>query len=442
MGHAQNDMKPERIQLAEGIYFNRVFTDKFKTSRLSIHFFTPLTDLAEASRVALISPVLRRGTRTYPTNTALSRRQEELYSASLGSFVSKTASCQSVAFSVTMLRREFVPDGQDLLAPAAELLKEVIFTPLLDPTTGVFLDEYVEGEKRNLINRIRSMQNNKAAFASFRCTSLMHEGEPYAVYENGSVEEVEKITPASLYEAYRALLSEAHIEIYFAGTEEAEAVLSHIRPAIEAIRRFPCPIPPALVKRKAEHRKTVTERAESAQGRLCMGFRTGTTADDPDAAALLLFTYVYACSPTSKLFVNVREKLSLCYSCSANLVSSIGTMTVTAGLENKKRGRAIREILRQLRKMRAGKVTENELMMAKKTLLGQLMGYYDSPMLIELWYLPRLLRGNTETIGELRDKLETVTVKDLARVAKRLTLDTVYFLRAGQDGGEEEDCDE
>jgi predicted Zn-dependent peptidase len=117
-------------------------------------------------------------------------------------------------------------------------------------------------------------------------------------------------------------------------------------------------------------------------------------------------------------------------------------MTVTAGLENKKRGRAIREILRQLRKMRSGKVTENELMMAKKTLLGQLMGYYDSPMLIELWYLPRLLRGNTETIGELRDKLETVTVKDLARVAKRLTLDTVYFLRAGQDGGEEEDCDE
>ena len=269
----------------------------------------------------------------------------------------------------------------------------------------------------------------------------MHAGEAYGLNKFGTVEEVARITPASLYTSYRALLSEARIEIFYEGTEDSEQVLSYVRPVIERIRRYPSATEVKLTRGQKVRRKTVTEHTEAAQARLCLGFRTGISFADRDALALTLCNYVYAASPTSKLFVNVREKLSLCYSCSSLLSLSSGVLMVAAGLETAKRRSAIREIRAQLRKMRAGKITERELMMAKKTLEGGYLSLYDSPMALENWYLVRFVFGADTDLEATRAAIADITVKDIARVASAIKLDTVYFLRA-EHGGEEAEEDE
>ena len=147
-------MKPERRELSTGIFFNRIPIDKFKTSRISVSFVTPLSDEDKAAKVALLSSVLRQGTVTYKTPAAISRRQEELYSAILSSIVTKIGDYQLLTFSVNFLDNAFVPNGEDLLRPALDLLGEVVFKPLIDENSGVFLEEYVAVEKKNLINRI------------------------------------------------------------------------------------------------------------------------------------------------------------------------------------------------------------------------------------------------------------------------------------------------
>ena len=437
-------MKPERIELSDGIFFNRMPVDKFKMSLLSVYLTVPLTDESAASKIALLQYVLRQGTETYPTATAITRRLEELYSADFGSSVFKSGENQVLLLSVGVLRRKFVPDGTDLLQPAADLLKEILFAPYIDKTTGVFSDEYVEREKKNACDRIRSIQNNKALYAKTRCLSVMCADETYGISELGTVEEIEKITPASLYAAYRALLSEARIEIYYSGTEEGAHVSALLMPPLGRIRRYPRrPVSPEI-RRTVKRQKAVSERTMAEQGKLCIGFRVGSSLSDPNAAAATLFHSIYGGSPTSKLFANVRERLSLCYSCSSQLQLTKGIFLVSAGIENKKKRSALREIFRQLARMRAGKISEEEHQMALKTLCNQCRSLSDDPASMERWYFTRILNAHSqESPEEFAEALASVTVKEIAQVAGEVTVDTVFFLRGIPEikgEGEEDDA--
>ncbi len=432
-------MKPERIELLPGVFFNRIPVDIFKMSRLSLFFSVPLCDEPSASRLALLPSVLRQGTEAYPTAAAIVRRQEELYSADLGTGVFKAGDNQVLVFSVDYIRQSFVPDGSSLLRGAVELLSGMLFAPHIDRTTGVFSDEYVEREKKNACDRIRSLQNNKALYALRRCVSLMCEREAYGIAEYGTVEETEKITPASLYAAYRALLASAHIEIFFTGTETEEELLPLLLPSLERLHRHPIALPKTAVRYRAEKKRQIAERAVAQQGRLCLGFRSGVAMQDSDAPVFSLFHTLYGASPTSKLFVNVREKLSLCYSCSSTAHMMKGVFFVSAGIENASRRRALREIFRQLSRMRAGRITEREMSMGKRSLINQLRSIMDEPAAIERWYFNRALLGLSQSPEEYAEALSAVTVKDVARIAKGVTADTVYFLRAvAESTGEEE----
>lgn len=434
-------MKPQRTELSPGIFFTRMPCDLFKMSRLTIFLSTPLRDDSASSRIALLPYVLRRGTRSLPTSTLFNRRLEELYSADLfaGSF--KSGDNHILTLSVDVLRREFVPDGRDLLSPAAELLRDLLFDPYVDKITGVFSEEYVEREKKTACDRIRALQNNKGVYAQTRCLSIMCADEAYGISELGTVEEIEKITPAALFAAYKALLSEAHVEIYYTGTEDTEALAPLLLSSFSAVRRHPLPIPVTEIRRQAGKKKNVTERAVATQGKLCIGFRSGVAITDEEAAAFTLFHTVFGASPTSKLFANVRERLSLCYTCSSRQQLTKGLFLVYAGIENKNRRRAIREILRQLSKVKAGKVSEDELHMARQALMNQLRSIWDEPAALERWYFVRALSGISEGPEEFLARIEKITVRDIAAMAKRVTVDTVYFLRGVPAEGVEEEID-
>ena len=266
--------------------------------------------------------------------------------------------------------------------------------------------------------------------------------EVYGISELGTVEEIEKITPAALFVAYKALLSEAHVEIYYTGMGDAPLLSQLFLSSFSDVRRYPLPICETRVKRKAEKKKCVTERAVATQGKLCIGFRSGVSLTDREAAAFTLFHTVFGASPTSKLFVHVRERLSLCYSCSSRQQLAKGLFVVYAGIENKNRRRAIREIFRQLSRVKAGKISENELLMARKTIKNQLRSLEDEPAALERWYFVRTLAGIDESPEDFLTRIDDVTLRDIAEMAKRVTPDTVYFLRGVPSEGEEEEIDE
>ena len=435
-------MKPESIRIQENINLHYFQTEKFKTSQLSLYFVTPLHSPYAAAHRALLFNVLRRGSCAFPTQRELGIRLEELYSADLSTSVFKRGDMQVLHIGISTLRREFTRDGEDLLPGATELLSELLLHPLTDRNTGVFLSDYVESEKKNAIDRVRAQMNNKAYYARCRCISLMCAGEVYGINEYGTPEDIKKITPASLYGAYRALLSEATVEAFYTGSSPAETVREALAALFSGISRHPLRLLPAEPNPAIRRVRRVKESTAAKQGKLCIGFRSSIRLEDPMRTAMSFFLCVFGVSPTSKLFANVREKLSLCYSCSAMSESAKGIMLVTAGIENRNFRRTVREIFRQFRAMRRGKITEREIELSRRILINQFLAVADDPLLLERWYLYRELAGVAETPEEAIAAVEKVTAQDLRAVSATFRPDMIYFLRgdAAETAEEEDDA--
>lgn len=417
-------MKLCRNALCGGVWLNTVRTDRFKTALLTVNLFVPLRK-ETASAYSLLTDVLMRGTEQYPTMQALNRRQDELYSLGLGAYVQKKGEAQLVTFELTCIDDLYAFDGMHVLEEGMKLLQELIFHPVTE--NGVFRAEYVEQEKRNLSDDIRSRIDNKASYARTRCIQIMCEGEPYAVEHGGCLEEVEKLDGASLWNAYRTLLADARVEIFYVGQkadEDVSALCKQYLPFSPREASFPRTErgdAPAQVRR-------VTEQMRISQCKLSVGFRTPYTLGEGNFMKLSLFNEVFGGSPNSRLFLNVREKKSLCYYCSSAPDGLKGILLINSGIEQRNKQAALDAILEQLEDLRAGKLTEEDLETARRSLRNGYREITDSPASVCSWYLGRISAGCEDSLEDAAKALETVSVADVIKVANDLQLDTVYYL--------------
>ena len=243
----------------------------------------------------------------------------------------------------------------------------------------------------------------------------------------------------SILKTYYQMVSNSKVQIFFVGNFEMENVEKYASVFNTKIAENSIFLPETQIIRKAGFVKTYTDDINASQGKLAMGFRTSTVFSDKDYSAFPLFLEVFGGSPTSKLFMNVREKMSLCYYCTALPESSKGLMIVTAGIENENKTTAEREILAQLDDIKECKISEDEMNCAKASLKNTYLAIYDSPRSIESWYFNRVLHGTSISPVDFFKQVEELTVNDVSNIAKKITLDTIYFMNGiGNDGENDE----
>ena len=423
-------MEPLRKELAEGVFLTYVPAAKFKTGVLGAQLITPLEESTVAAG-ALLPAVLRRGTTAHRDMRSIAAELDRLYGASIAYTVRKKGENQCLGFVGSFLDERYVPGGERLLEPMADLLGEL----LLDPLTrnGRFLSDYVESEKENLIDAIESILNDKRDYADLRLLQEMCRGERYGVDKFGSIARVEKITNQTLFRYYQELLSTAHLELFYCGSAERERVEEAISRAFAPLQRGRV-VPPVIAEKKnaPETPREITERMDVTQGRLSMGWRASTN----DAPAMMLANLIFGGYSNSKLFLNVREKLSLCYYASSAYHRSKGIVTVSSGIECRDVETAKREILAQLASVQRGEFEEWEVEGARACLIASLESRGDSAGRMEENALGQAATGIRETADELIAALRAVTNERIAEAAQSMTLDTVYFL-TGEDSKDE-----
>ncbi len=423
-----------REQIGAGVTLHIIPTDKFKTNYLSVNFIMPLA-AKTASAYALIPPVLGRGAEKYQTMRALNLALSDLYAANISVNVSKKGEYQIISFTATFLDDTFVPDGTDVTGGTLGILEQLLLHPKL--CGGAFDPEYVAGEKKNLCDTIRARINNKSTYAIQRGNQEMCRDEAYAVDEYGTVEQVEKLTPDALYTHYRYLLSHAPVQVYYVGRHDRERVKSAVSAMLADLPRAELVTAQTKVRRRASGQiHSVTEKMPVNQGKLTVCFRTGKVLGDGDYYKFVLFNEIFGASPFSKLFMNVREKQSLCYYCSSVGEPLKGIMSVASGVEPSKKDAALTEILHQLDAMRAGDISDEEMENAKRSVCNAYREIGDSAQRMEHWYLLRGLCGIDTDPAEASRQIMQVTREDVVAVAQGITLDTVYFLK-----GEEAQAD-
>lgn len=420
-------MFDNRREIMQDVFLTYLPAQRFKTSRMTVQLIAPLQRETAAAN-ALLPAVLRRGTVRCPDMESLSAALDTLYGANIDYTVRKKGERQCVGFAAGFIDDAFTPHGEKLLEPVSAMLGEL----LLDPVThgGRFLSSYVESEKANLIDAIRGLKNDKRDWADIRLMQEMCAGEPYSVLRLGDEETAGRITNQSLYVHGQELMASSRVEVIYCGSAEAQRVEDAVLTALAALPRGAQTALPEVQRIQApDTPRRIVETMDVTQGKLAMGVRTGIDAWDEDYPALMLLNAVYGGTTTSKLFLNVRERLSLCYYASSGLMKYKDVMLVSSGVEFSKVGQAQDEILAQLQACKDGGFTDDELEWARRSVVSTLMTTLDAQSRLEDYWLGQAAAGLTEAPDELAQRVERTTRAQVQAAAQKLTLDTVYFLK-------------
>ncbi|MBR2868669.1 MAG: insulinase family protein [Clostridia bacterium] len=405
-------------------------TDKFKTGCISVSMALPMDERMAAN--SLLIYLLKRSCKAYPDFSLLSGKLDELYGAILGAGVSKNGESQVLTLSITCLADKFALEDASIQLEAAQLLSDIIFNPNVNE--GSFGDEALATEKRLLIQRIEEELNDKRAYAFNKCISCMCKNEAFGKDKYGTVEEIEAVEMADIYAAWKNMLSTAVFQITVVGAADADKVASVFEKNFENIVRQPAEIETVFIQ-KSKHFNRFEEKFPVNQGKLVMGFRAGMSHRRDNIFAMTVMNDIFGMGTYSKLFANIREKMSLAYYCWSRLIVSKGILLVESGIDTDKEKKVSAEVLSQLSDLRNGK-TDPEVLESSKRALRE-RHTFTTPEGILGWYSSQVLSDEIITPEQMVSGIEQVTMDDVCEAAKKLSVDTVFMLSAQEEAEDE-----
>lgn len=420
-------MDVQKFKIRDGVSLNYINDKKYKTVSASLYLHRKLKR-DEATKNALLTAVLKQGTKNYPTAKKISRYLEDLYGASYGINVFKKGNVQTLSFAFNSLTEKYSEDG--IVQKCFDMLFEFLLNPLCED--NAFLKKYVDTEKVNLENDIKALINDKRAYADFKCLENMCTDEESAICEFGYVEDLSQIDEKNLFEHYKKIITQSPIDIFVVGDVDIVKIKKYLQEVFNKLSFDIKPLGKTTSKKDAGEVKTVYESLDVAQGKLSIGLRTGVIATDCDYYALLVGNSIFGSGAHSKLFNNVREKLSLAYYAYSRLDKFNAIMLIGSGIEFENFEKAKEEIFFQLEEVKKGSFTDDELFVAKQFIINRLKSYYDSPALLKDYYLGNILLSGGDSIQEAIKKVEGVTANQIVSVFSKVKTDTVYFLK-GKD---------
>ncbi len=413
-----------RTPIAQGVELTYLPATKFKTGLLSYQFVLPLS-AQTASSYSLIPAVLYRGSKSLPDMGAISARLDNLYGAYMDYTVRKKGEVQCMGFVSRFVDDHFTMGHEALLEPIATMMGELLCDPVME---GVgFSAGYTQGEQQNLLDTIAGIINDKRSYADVRLLQELCAGEAYGVSRYGTKEGVEALDAQGLYQTYRELISTAKLEVIYCGSAPLERVQAAVAASLVALPRTQVNTTaiPTTAHTMTGGSKIVTEALDVTQGKLGMGF----TCQESGDMALLLGNNMFGGSSNSKLFMNVREKLSLCYYASSTYHRDKGIITVSSGIEFEQYEAAHSEIQAQLQAVARGELEDWEWEGARSAVKTAYTALADSQMSLENFYLSQAVTQRQETPAQLIADMLAVTQEQVATVMSGVQLDTTYFLK-------------
>ncbi|MDO9573893.1 MAG: pitrilysin family protein [Candidatus Contubernalis sp.] len=379
------------------------------------------------TKTALLPFVLERGSQKWPNTRELVVTLEDLYGADIMSDITKRGERQILQFILEIVNPLYVKENGELEKKGLEVLKDILTNPVVEENG--FKESFVSREKQILTNMVEGLINDKVSYAVERCVQEMCRDEDYGVYRLGRVEDLENLDPLGLYSYYRELINTAPMDIFVLGNVDPEKTVALMEETFNFPRGDTFEMQSTLIYKEVSEPRYVEERLDVNQGKLTLGFRTNTKVTDDDYYPLLIYNGVLGAFPHSKLFQNVREKASLAYYASSRLDRDKGILLIASGIEIQNYEKALEIIMQQMESIKAGDVTDDELDSTKVGYINQVKVTEDNPYQIINRYLGGLISGRQETQEETIEQINRVRVEDVVRVAEKIQLDTIYFLR-------------
>lgn len=423
-------MNYQKEEIKQGITTHQIHTENFKTNLYAIFLAIPL-EKDKVTLDALIGAVLRRGTQKFQTQEAISKELERMYGASFNCGIEKTGDNHILKFYLETLSEEFLPEPEKLNEKCLSILFDIAFNPFT--VNGAFKPEYVEGEKKNLKQIIESKIDNKAKYAYDRCIEEMYKNEPYGLYKFGYVEDIEAITPESLYRHYQNLLEECKIDIFCSGRLNEQETVKQIKEN-EIIQKLQARNPKYVINNEVTESKekveenTVEESMQITQGKLVLGLDIQNTEENSRFIASV-YNAILGGGANSKLFQNVREKQSLAYTAGSSYLRTKNSIFIRCGIEIANYQKALDTIKQQLKDIANGEFSEEDLENAKRLITASVDAITEEQDTEITYYYGQELADRFISIEDYKKHILEATKEQVVELAKTVQINTIYFLK-------------
>ncbi|MBQ7522388.1 MAG: insulinase family protein [Clostridia bacterium] len=422
-----------RKSVATGVYFNSIKETRFKSVKISVTMIVPL-DEKTAPSYALLPSVLTYSCEKYPDTTALNRALSHLYGAGIGGYCRKMGESLGVTLTIAGIDDRYTMDNEKISAELVNMLCEIIFNPKLE--NGTFCQKDFDQCKRQLLEAIEGEFNDKRGYAISQMVSEMCNDEKYGIKRYGSKEAVENLTTEDLYQAWKNILVCSRVEVMMIGSSDTTLAENIITEKFSACERT-LPEIYTEIRKDISEIKTKYESSDIAQAKLVMGFRTSTAQPNDNTLPMSLTVAILGGTPSSKFFLNIREKLSLCYYCAARYDKLKGIVIVDSGVEKENIEKTITEVKNQLEQMKQGNITDFEIQAAKLAIINGYKSVQDTVSGMESWYIGQMLDKKILTVDECVDILNNVDKETIISLANTIKLDTIYLLQPSEKAKEE-----
>lgn len=415
-----------RRKIADGVYFSSITDKRYKKNLISVAFSTQLSEDTATENV-IVPVLLTKCNSKLPTYKAFNNKMSRLYASGIGGTAGRQYDLQTISFGAYYLDDIYALSGEKMTGIMTDILIDCLTSPVTE--NGVFSEKFVELEKKTVIDNIETAINDKRSYAIERAMKTICKGEPASVCSYGTVEKAKLITPDSAYKAYRRMLETMPCEIICTGCSDFDGVAEKFAAAFEKIGRHDIENTTIALSPVKTQTEEVTERLTVNQSKLVLGFKSHSDDD----AALVLLQKIFGGTTSSKLFRNVREKMSLCYYCSAARNDLKGIMLVNSGVENENIEKTKEAVIDQLDEIKNGNFTNEDINFAEMAIKNDFKSVADSAGNVSNWYFDCIRKNDIVTPEEKLGRYLGVSKERIIAAAKSMVLDSVYVLTGNEN---------
>ncbi len=388
-------------------------TTKYKTNVISLRFKEPLTKENLGLR-AFLPNIMVSKCPLYNSRKKLNEALENLYGATLSKRTFRQGLLSIIEFSITFINHKFTTEP--LLENALKLLKDVVFNHKNLSKTEFLI------EKNIAKDRILAFQNNKTSYALSRMFEVMFEGDNQGLMTIGKLDDIENVSYAAMNNYYKKFIKSPYdvlisgdfkesdiklINSYFKGTNTKMEIIDYVT--------------------KEPNYREVVEYDKINQAKVNIGYLLPIRYQDNEFYEAAIFNIVFGGDVHSRLFLNVREKHSLCYYVRSQYEPFKGFIYVFAGIDKARVELALKVIDEQLADLKKNLISDEELMYSKQSYINSLKEVEDNQnRQLDAFYIKEVL--NLDNIDEMIPKVNAVTKEQVRNMARKLTKDTLYIL--------------
>ena len=398
-------------------------TDKFKSITVKVSFHRVIKK-NEITIRNILSDMFMQSSKKYNSKRELTIKAQDLYAAGLRTTNSRLGNYINTDFYLTVLNDKYTEDGN--FASSLEFLGEIIFNP--DVEDGKFNEEKLDIVKSTCRSALNSIKEDASNYSLIRMAEAFGEGEPISYRMMGYLEDLDNITGTSLYEFYLDMIKNDFVDIFVIGDIDIKEATDLIKKyfKFDILKKLKMPF---MVDEKKPRRSKLVfnEEIDNTQSKLAIGCRINGLSEYERNYPLTLFNVIFGGCSDSKLFKEVREENSLCYTIYSITNKLDNVLLIRAGIDKENYKKTVSLIEKNLKDMCNGKFDETDILMAKEYYNTALEDIEDSQSKIINNYLMMELI-NTDDIDVKRGKMSKVTKSEIVKVAKKVTIDTIFCL--------------